>query len=386
MSSRKAGFAAVTVGYLATTTSEALLAASFPLIAHELDLGPGFAGLAFGVLAGSIAVGGLVGGFALARLGPRAGLVPGVGLASLGAALSAASGGTALLLAAQVVVGLGSGTFFASGLRSAAVFAGDRRRGRAMGFFGIAFSGGMALAGALAALGQVWGWRVSFGVVAALGALVAAALTMVSVPVGRSRAPRPPGRPLLAGFGVPVAVGGVAAASQYGTVAFMTLYAVEEWDVSPATAALLLTGGRLLAVPAKLVSGHASDRAGALRTARVLGVALALLGVCWTVPPGPVFTAWAAVVFIGCVSGMGPLANVLALERLEHRDELLGAFRAAQIGVAAIAAALLGLCAELFGLHVSLAVAATVIPASILLLPAAERRAQRGSRLSPVRR
>lgn len=382
MGSRKAGFAVVTGGYLAATTAEALLAAAFPLIARELDLGAGFAGLAFGVLAASIAVGSLVGGFALARLGPRAGLAPGVGLAAAGAALSAASGSTASLLAAQVVVGVGSGIFFASGLRSAAVFAGYRRRGRAMGFFGVAFSGGLALAGALAALGEVWGWRASFVAAAILGAVVAAALALISVPAEPRRIERPSTRRLLDAFGVPVAVGSIAAASQYGTIAFLTLYAVDEWDLSPATAALLLTAGRILAVPGKLVSGNASDNAGALRTARVLGVALALLGACWTLLPGPALTAWAAVLFIASVSGLGPLANVLALERLEHRAELLGAFRAAQIGVAALTAALLGGSAELFGLRATLVVAAIAIPASILLLPGTERRAQSRTALS----
>lgn len=382
MGSRAVGFAVVMGGYLAATTAEALLAAAFPQIARELDLGPGFAGLAFGVLAASIALGSLVGGFALARFGTRAGLVPGVGLAAVGAALSAAAGGAASLLAAQVVVGLGAGVFFASGLRSAAVFAGYRRRGRAMGFYGVAFSGGLALAGALAALGEVWGWRGSFVAAATLGALAAAALAPVSVPVepGTTRPALPRG--LLVAFGVPVAVGGIATASQYGTIAFLTLYAVDRWDVSPATAALLLTAGRLLAVPGKLVTGNASDNAGALRTARVLGVTLALLGACWTLLPGPALAAWAAVLFIACISGLGPLANVLALERLEHRPEFLGALRAAQVGIAALAAALLGLCAELFGLHVTLVVAAITLPASILLLPGAERRAQSRTALS----
>ena len=94
MSGRRAGFAVVTCGYLATTTAEALLAASFPLVARELDLGPGIAGLAFGVLASAIALGSLLGGVVLARLGPRAGLVPGVALVALGAALSSAAGST----------------------------------------------------------------------------------------------------------------------------------------------------------------------------------------------------------------------------------------------------------------------------------------------------
>lgn len=367
----------MTGGYLATTTAEATLAPAFPLVARELDLGPGFAGVAFGVLAAAIAVGSLVGGVALARLGPRAGLGPGVTLVAAGCMLTALAGGTLGLLAGQVVLGLGSGLFFASGLRSAAVFAGYRRRGRAMGLFGVAFSAGLALGGALAALGDVWGWRTSFVAAAGLAAVSAVALALVRVPDEEtaSRASRPAHR-LRDAFGVPVAVGGVASASQYGTIGFLALYAVGHWGVSPATAALLLTAGRILSVPAKLVSGNASDSGGALPTARRLALVLAVLGACWTLLPGPALTVWAALLFIACVSALGPLANVLALERLESRAELLGAFRAAQIGIASLTALLLGAGAELVGLRATVVVAAVAIPSSLLLVGRRERRTQ----------
>jgi predicted MFS family arabinose efflux permease len=376
MRSRRAGFAVVTGGYLAATTAEATLAPAFPLVARELDLGPGFAGIAFGVLAAAIAVGSLVGGVALARLGPRAGLAPGVTLVAAGCGLTALAGGTGGLLAGQVVLGLGSGLFFASGLRSAAVFAGYRRRGRAMGLFGVAFSAGLALGGALAALGDVWGWRTSFVAAAGLAAVSAASLVLVRVP-DEETAPRDghhDARRLRDAFGVPVAVGGVASASQYGTIGFLALYAVGHWGVSPATAALLLTAGRILSVPAKLVSGSATDSGGALPTARRIALALAVLGACWTLLPGPAFTVWAALLFIASVSALGPLANVLALERLESRAELLGAFRAAQIGLASLTAMLLGAGAELVGLRTTVVVAAVAIPASLLLLGRGERR------------
>ena len=58
----RVGFAAVTGGYLATTTAEWVLPSLFPLLAVELDLGTGDAGLMFAVLSGSVAVGGLAGG------------------------------------------------------------------------------------------------------------------------------------------------------------------------------------------------------------------------------------------------------------------------------------------------------------------------------------
>jgi predicted MFS family arabinose efflux permease len=377
MAPSRVGFFAVTGGYLAATAAESLLAPAYPLIARDLDLGTGFAGIAFGVLAGAIAAGGLVGGFVLARLGARAGLLPGLVLVALGAAASAAAGGSWSLLAAQVVLGFGSGVYFASGLRSAATLAGDRRRGLAIGFFGVAFSAGLALAGLLAALGEVWGWRTSFLVTAALAGV--SALTIVPVriaPLSRERMKATAVRGLHEVLRHPVTVGGVAAASQYGTVAFLPLYAVQTWGLSPATAALLVTAARILSVPAKLLSGNASDGVGALQIARRLALALAALGACWTLLPVTALAAVAAVLFAALVSGLGPVANVLALDSLEQRPELLGAFRSAQIGLGAITAALLGLGAALLGLQPVLMVAAVGIPALVLLLGPPFGRAQ----------
>jgi DHA1 family purine ribonucleoside efflux pump-like MFS transporter len=361
------GFAAVTGGYLATTTAESLLAPAYPLIARDLGASAGFAGVAFGVLTSATAVGGLAGGFVLARLGARAGLLPSLALVATGALLSAAAGGRVSLLAAQVVLGLGSGVYFASGIRSAATLAGRRRRGLAIGVFGVAFSAGLGIAGLLAALGDVWGWRASFvaaGVIA-LASLLTVLPVRVDVPVAARS-----GNPFrgLHQLRLPVTVGGVASASQYGTVAFVPLYAVQSWHLSPASAALLIVAARVLSVPAKLLSGNASDGAGALRMARRMAAILTALGACWTLIPVTVAAAAAAVLFATVVSALGPVGNVLALERLEGRPELLGAFRSVQIGLGAAAAALLGLAGSLVGLDVSLVVAAVAVPALLVVL------------------
>ena len=357
----------MTAAYLAATTGEWVLPPLFPLLARDLGVGTGAAGVAFGVLGASIAVGGLCGGFVLARLGARAGIAGGLGLVASGAALSGVSGGLPSLLLGQVVLGLGSGTFFAPGVRSAGALGGQARRGLAVGIFGVAFSAGVALAGLLAALGDVWGWRASF--LATAGLALAAALGVLPV-----RLPRPPPAPRersrfnLRDAVAPVGVGGVAAASQYGTVAFLPLFAVEVWGLSPGAAALVITVSRVLSIPAKLVSGNAADRAGSLRIARRLGVGLAAFGAWWTIAPGTAPAVAAAVVFGSFVAALGPVANVLALDAFEGRAQLLGAFRSAQIGLGAATSALLGLGAELVGLRTAIAVAAVAIPASLVLL------------------
>ncbi|MCZ7587352.1 MAG: MFS transporter [Gaiella sp.] len=367
MARERVGFAAVTGGYLATTTAEWVLPPLFPLLALELGLGVGGAGAMFAILSGSVAVGGLAGGLAIGRLGPRNGVTLALLLVAAGAWLSAASWGQASLVAGQAVLGFGSGAFFVPGIRSAAQLAGPRR-GLAIGIFGVAYSGGVALAGLLASLAEAWGWRSTFVAAGALAAGVAAWCVLARLP---SRLPAPAGgggsfRP---GAAVaPVVVGGSAAAMQYGAVAFLPLFAVYSWDVSPGTAALVITASRVLSVPAKLLSGNAADRESSVRIARRLGLGLALLGACWTAAPWPGLAIVAAVVFGAFVAALGPVANVLALDAFEGRTHLLGAFRSVQIGFGAATSALIGAGAALFGLQAALVVAAVALPASLIAL------------------
>jgi len=366
MRSKRVGFAAVTGGYLAATTAEWVLPTLFPLLAVELGLGSGDAGMMFAILSSSIAVGGLAGGFAIGRLGPRAGVTVALAVVSAGALGSAVSQSQASLIVSQAMLGFGSGAFFVPGIRSAAQLAGARR-GIGMGIFGVAFSGGVALAGLLAMLGEAWGWRTAFVAAAVLAALVAAACLVTRLPRtleapagGTSFRPR--------AAIAPVAVGGAAVALQYGAVAFLPLFAVYAWDVSPGTAALVITVSRVLSVPAKLVSGNAAGREGAVRIARRLGLGLAVMGVCWTAAPWPAVAIVAAVVFGAFVAALGPVASVLALDAFEGRTQLLGAFRSVQIGAGAVTSALIGAGSALFGLQAALFVAAVAIPLSLVAL------------------
>jgi len=360
------GFVILTIGYLAATTGESLLAPVFPQAGKELGMGTGAAGVTFAILTAAISVGGIVGGFVLTRLGPRVGIVVALFFVTVGTLGASAAHSPRTFVAAQVALGGGSGLFFAPGIRSAALLAGERRRGLAMALFGIAFSGGLALAGALAALGVAWGWRTSFAATAGLAAAATVALAFVRVP------PPPPARPagarphVRSALATPLRVGGVAAVSQYGTIAFVPIFAVHVWGLSPATAALVLTVARIASVPAKLLSGNALDAGGALRIARRLGLLLAVLGAWWTLVPGAAAAAWAAILFAAFVSGLAPVANVLALESFEDRGELLGAFRSAQIGFGAAASALLGAGAATVGLRPSLIVAAVLVPATLV--------------------
>jgi MFS family permease len=369
---QRASFWVVNAGYLAVTCGESLLAPVFPMAAHELGLTLRDEGFAFAILALSIAIGNLVGGLLLWRRGPRSGLVLGLLLTSGGAVAGAASGGSSGFLGSQVLLGLGSGLFFASGL-SAAGDLGGPRRGVAMGLFGVAFSGGLALAALLVAGAGANHWRVAFAASAAISGAALAGLAVASL----SPRPRRPAAISWTGFhrdlGVPLAVGGMAAASQYGTVSFLATFAVRAWGVAPSSAAGLLAVARVLSIPGKVTAGHHADRRGGLATAGQIGLALAALGALWTLVPGFALAAMPAVAFAAGVSALGPLGNILALEAFADKGIMLGVFRSAQTGLGALASALLGAASAHFGLRPSLAVAG-VFPVTLWLLALRSRR------------
>ncbi len=376
VSNRRLPFVAVNGGYLAVTCAESILAPVFPIAAHELGLDLREAGFAFALLAASIAAGNLGGGLLLSRLGPRPGAVAGPFLAAGGCVVAASSGGWPVFLLGQAVLGLGSGIFFASGLSAAGDLAGDRRRGLAMGFFGVAFSGGLALAALLVAALGADRWRSTFWVSGAIAVAAGVAILVSALP-GRVARPDPTTLTgLRRALHTPLLVGGMAAGSQYGTVSFLPAFAVGVWGLSPSAAAAMLAVARVLSIPGKVQAGNRADRVGALATAGAIGVMLAVFGVWWTLSPAWWLGVWAAVAFASGVSALGPVANVLALEAFGGRGFLLGVFRSAQIGIGAVASALLGAASERFGLRPALAVA-TVIP---LVLGLVSRRRDRVGR------
>jgi len=360
-------FGATSAAYMAVTVGESILAPLYPAAAGDLGLGLGDAGAALGLLTGSIAVANVAGGFLLARCGPKAGIVAALTLAAAGAAVAATAPGVWPFLAGQVLLGLAAGTFFASGIQTVGTLGGASRRGMVMGVFGVAFSAGLTLAALLGAAGAVLGWRAAFAATGVFAALAALGVAVADLPPA-PRAPRGGARrPLRDALGLAAGVGSLAAATQYGTVVFLPVFAVSVWDVEPGAAALLLAAGRTLSVPAKAVAGHLSDRIGPLATTGHLGIALAASGVAWVVAPDGRWGAVPAVAFVAAVSAVFPIANVLAFGELGDRGPLLGAFRSVQMGAGAAAAAAIGTGAHALGLRPAL-LASLIAPVLLVVL------------------
>ena len=79
--------------------------------------------------------------------------------------------------------------------------------------------------------------------------------------------------PWRAVLGLPTIVGTVGAVLQYGVLAFLATFAVDEWGLSAARAAAVLAVGRIVSIVAKIVGGASADRIGATRQRRAHGAA-----------------------------------------------------------------------------------------------------------------
>ena len=114
------------LAYLGVTVGEQALSPVMPEVAAEFGVTEGQSGLAFGLLALSIAAANLVGGAVLGRFGPRALMLAGLAATTAGSVVAAAATGSAVVVAAQVLLGAGAGLYFPAGLQAVPVGVGCR--------------------------------------------------------------------------------------------------------------------------------------------------------------------------------------------------------------------------------------------------------------------
>lgn len=356
-------FGLLCAAYFASTTGEQMLSPLFPIVSDDLGLTVTQGGIAFAVLTATIAVTNLIGGDAIRHASPRTiirvACVAGLG----GAVVNALTTSYPVLLVGQVLLGAAAGLFFPIGLQGVGIAAGPAKRGFAMGIYGVAFSGGLLAAALLGTLGAAVSWRLPFWIAA--GMFVAAGVAIGFADLGPSR-PGPRGKlPVREVLTLPTYVGIVLAILQYGAIPFLTTYAVTRWDISAAQAASVLVVGRLVSIVAKVIGGASADRIGARASGRRTALFLTATGLAWVLLPGSIVTYGIAALFAGAVSSLGPVANVLAVERFGGNGLALGMYRSVQIALGAVASAIVGVAAGLFGLRPTLAVAG-LVPLALL--------------------
>jgi NNP family nitrate/nitrite transporter-like MFS transporter len=358
-------FVLVCASYLAVTVGEQLLSPLFPVARDELGLDLGDGGIAFGVLTISIALANLLGGAVLTRVGPTTAIQASTVATMVGSIIAATAHGLPQLVFAQVFMGLGAGLFFPAGLQLVTRIAGPSRRGMAMGMYGVAFSVALTVAAVLGAAGAEQGWRIAFWI--GCGIAVVALAASVFIRDGRDPAPHPGPIDWRAVAGLPTVVGAVGAVCQYGSIPFLTTFAVDRWGLRESAAAILLAVGRVISIVAKIIAGASADRIGPMRSAQRTAAVLVATGLGWVFLPGGWVTYAIAAIFAGTVSSLFPIANLLAVERFGRHGGALGAYRSTQIAFGALAGFLIGTLGERIGLRPVLAVACC---APLLLLRA----------------
>lgn len=358
-------FALLCGAYFATTTGEQMLSPLFPVVSDDLGLSVTQGGIAFAVLTGTIALTNLVGGDAIRHIAPAnvVRLACAAGLA--GSVVNALTPNYAVLLAGQVLLGAAAGLFFPIGLQGVGVAAGPAKRGFAMGIYGVAFSGGLTAGAVLGAVGAASTWRLPFWIAAGM-------FLVTAVATGRAElGPRlggPRGKlPWKEVLTLPTYVGIVLAVLQYGTIPFLTTFAVSRWGISAGEAATVLIVGRLISIVAKIVGGASADRIGAKASGRRTALVLAATGLAWVLLPGHLVTYGIAAIFAGAVSSLGPVANMLAVERFGGNGLALGMYRSVQIALGAAMSAVVGVLAGWVGLRPILTVAG-IVPLALLYI------------------
>jgi predicted MFS family arabinose efflux permease len=355
---RWGAFALLCLAYFVTTTGEQMLSPLFPTAASDLGLSVAQGGIAFAVLTGAIAVTNLVGGAGLRHVAPVTLVRTAAAVGVAGSAVNALATGYPMLLVGQVLLGSAAGLFFPAGLQGVGIAAGPSKRGFAMGLYGVAFSLGLTMAAVLGAVGAGVGWRTPFWIAGAL--FLAAAIASGWADLGPRVVASGGGVPWRDVLSLPTYVGIVLAVLQYGAIPFLATFAVTRWGISAAGAATVLIVGRLISILAKVLGGASADRIGAKASARRTSLLLTVTGVAYVLLPAHPGTYAVAAVFAGTVSSLGPVANILAVERFGQNGMALGMYRSVQIALGAAASAVVGLVAEAVGLRPTLAVAGLV--------------------------
>ncbi|MCU0927321.1 MAG: MFS transporter, partial [Hydrogenophaga sp.] len=170
----------LTLSAFAIGTAEFVIAGILTQVAESLQVSTGQAGHLITAYALAIVVGGPILTLWLARFDKRQVLLGLMALFIVGNVLAASTDSYAVLLASRVLAGLTQGPFYGIGAVVATRLVSEKLAGQAVGqmFAGLTLANVLGVpAGAW--IGNTFGWNVTFWVVAALGVVAAAAISVV---------------------------------------------------------------------------------------------------------------------------------------------------------------------------------------------------------------
>lgn len=366
---RRAAFAGV---FSATLLCFLAVGAVLPVLPRYVKGPVGAGDLAVGIVVGAFAfsavAGRPIGGRLADARGRRLVVVTGMAICAVAGLLYLLPFGVPGLVVARLVLGVGDGWVFTAGLSWVVDLAPEERRGQAIGIFGLAIWGGLAVGPLLGELVLEVG---SYEAVFVLSALLPVAGALLARRVADHHVPRPAeARGVAAILPRGVVAPGIALAMAnvgYGTMAGFVVLLLA--DAGVGHGASVFTAFACAVVLARLVLGRLPDALGPRVTAAGAGAAeaagLALLAVAGSLP---VAIAGAVVMGLG-FSLLFPSLALIAVERTgeEQRATALGAFTAFfDVGVG-LGAPVAGAIAALADYETAFLAAAAVAAAGVVV-------------------
>jgi len=319
---------ALAVGGFAIGTTEFAAMSLLPNFSAELALDAPAGGHVISAYALGVVLGAPVIAVLAARVPRRTLLVALMGWFALGNALSALAPSYGAMLAFRFLAGLPHGAYFGvAALVAASLVPRERRTqavSRVIAGLTVATVVGVPLANAI---GQLAGWRWSFGLVAVL-ALACAALVRAYAPLGRPATGASPLRELGAlrrgQVWMTLGIGAIGFGGLFSVYAYLASTMLSVTHASPAAIPLALAAFGLGLTLGNLVCAWAADR----MQVPAAGLTLVWTAVALALYPAATAHLWSlvAVVFlIGCGGGLATILQTRLMDVAEDAQTLAAA-------------------------------------------------------------
>jgi len=367
--------------FIVTNLGLLAIGATLPVLPRFVSEELNGSDLEVGIVTGAFAVTGLIcrpiAGNAADRRGRKATVMAGASLAVIAGALLFLPASIPGLIVSRLFLGAGEGTVFTAGSAWVVDMAPEHRRGRMIGFYGLAIWTGLSLGPIIGELllraggyNLVW----AFAALAPLLAAVVASRLPESVEPGGERARGPIISREAAGPGGTFSLGVVG----FAAVSAFIVLSLDDRGIGHGAEVFSVFAGTVVAT--RLVGGGLPDRVGAARCA--LGAALTeavgllLLGAAESLPVAVV----GAVAMGAAFSLLFPSLSLLAVNRVvpERRGAAMGTFTASfdlgmLVGSPAVgAAAAVGGYSAAFYLAAACALASAALAAGFIREPLPE--------------
>ena len=357
-----------------------MLSPLMPMIRTDLDLNYTQVGVVLSSFAITSGISQLAGGWLADRFGPRTIVAVGVSGVAIGGLFIGFSNSYTVLIVFLVLAAILGGCYHPASITAISTLVPAESRGRALGIHGIGGSTSFWVVPLFAALiATAWGWRGSYITLSIPTILLGIVLYIIMgrrtrVPVSKSQSvetgiPTAPSRihwrELLPFFFISVAMG----TTIQSIIAYLSLYSVDHFGVTEATAAMLMAIIPAVGLFAAPLGGYLSDRIGGVPVLVTAGFLAALLiYILGVVPNIPILVI--VMVILGIVHYIRmPTAESYIVEHTpeRRRSTILGFYFFAGMEISGLLAPLIGYLIDQLGFYWSFTIA-SAIPAVVTMV------------------